>query len=156
MLSFHPSSPPPDSHFSPTLADLSRNASVISTSSSDSVPSLSLQRPRPIRTFTSPRSKSPHSPPHRAVPAYLTKELGLAPKLNTSQSEQNVGAASHARPKSRNRSANAHVGSKDFEFGETLGEGSYSTVSGALCVFLIMYVLTITPSSKGSARQTYR
>lgn len=132
MLSVHPSSPSPDSHVSPTLADLSRNASVISTSSSDSVPSLRLQRPRPIRTFTSPRSKSPRSHAHNAAPAYLAKELGLSSNPAPPPSENKVATARaipNTRIKSRNPSANTSVDARDFEFGETLGEGSFSTVS---------------------------
>lgn len=46
----------------PSLADLSRNASVISTSSSDSsLPNASYYRPQ--RTFSAPNSKSPHPRP---------------------------------------------------------------------------------------------
>ncbi|KAI3615217.1 3-phosphoinositide-dependent protein kinase 1 [Moniliophthora roreri] len=113
-----------------TLVALSRNASVISTSSSEisneaNPTLLNTPRPRPIRTFSSPRTRSPASPSPRSSrpPAYLPKELAIA---NDSPHSR---AASKTRSKSRGR--NIMVSIDDFEFGETLGEGSYSTVMSA-------------------------
>ncbi|KAH7926505.1 kinase-like protein [Leucogyrophana mollusca] len=138
MVDIQVSKPSPAPHFPPTLADLSRNASVISSSSdSESAPSVLLKtpRPRPIRTFSSPRSTSPQSPtahPSRP-PAYLTRELGATDE----SSVQSAAAAAQARSKSRNRSksqnrsANSRLSAEDFAFGDTLGEGSYSTVMRA-------------------------
>ncbi|KAJ4494043.1 kinase-like domain-containing protein [Lentinula edodes] len=111
-----------------SLAALSRNASVISSSSSsDSVVEGDLRllatpvRPRPLRTFSSPRSASPSSPITRTPrpPSYLTKELGLSDDLPKSR------AASKVRSKSR---VSNELSIDDFDVGETLGEGSYSTV----------------------------
>jgi len=123
--SLDPSFPPP------SLADLSRNASVISSSSSsDSTSSLILNtpRPRPIRTFSSPRARSPQATSRNGSrpPAYLTGGLGLRDdNLNGTDAER---AAARARSQSRNRSVNGRLSAQDFEFGEELGEGSYSTV----------------------------
>ncbi|KAI0301076.1 hypothetical protein B0F90DRAFT_1721495, partial [Multifurca ochricompacta] len=102
----------------PSLADLSRNASVISSSSSSSsTVSLVLPaRPRPVRTFSSPRSRSPGGPPTPKAsrpPAYITRELGIADQHPESPS---------------GRSPNGRLSAEDFEFGDVLGEGSYSTV----------------------------
>lgn len=116
---------------SASLASLSRNASVISTSSSDSGPAVSpikIPRPRPIRTFSSPRSGSPASPVSKAPrpPSYLTKELGL---LNgtTEPAPSPVN-----NPKARSKSRGRNISINDFAVGETIGEGSYSTVSQIL------------------------
>ncbi|EGN99799.1 hypothetical protein SERLA73DRAFT_72588 [Serpula lacrymans var. lacrymans S7.3] len=131
--------------FPPTLADLSRNASVISSSSdSESTPSLLLKtpRPRPIRTFSSPRSRSPQSPTPivSRPPAYLTKDLGFSNGTLNAEAELTEAqrVAIKARSKSRNRSASktrnhsvSRICAEDFEFGETLGEGSYSEVKRA-------------------------
>ena len=103
-----------------SLADLSRNASVISTSSAESLPS-----PRPLRKFSSPRTQSPSAPSPRAhqPPPHLTRELGLAdPSQGGADPEQAI------RIKSRNASLNSRLTAKDFKFGATIGEGSYSTV----------------------------
>ncbi|KAF8124901.1 kinase-like domain-containing protein [Boletus edulis] len=131
--------------FPPTLADLSRNASVIS-SSSDSETStntaLWTPRPRPTRTFSSPRSRSPHSPPSQAVrpPAYLTRELGvsvgsehpdLMPEPVVVSRQAQPRSKSRKPSRSQNPSANTRLSAQDFQFGETLGEGSYSTVMRA-------------------------
>ncbi|KAG6378341.1 kinase-like protein [Boletus reticuloceps] len=131
--------------FPPTLADLSRNASVIS-SSSDSETStntaLWTPRPRPTRTFSSPRSRSPHSPPSQAVrpPAYLTRELGVSVgSEHPDLMPEPVVVSRPAQPRSKSRkpsrsqnpSANTRLSAQDFQFGETLGEGSYSTVMRA-------------------------
>jgi 3-phosphoinositide dependent protein kinase-1 len=111
--------------FSPSnLAALSRNASVISTSSSDSGPSmLTTPRPRLRREFSSPRSTSPNSPTNLVArpPSYLTRELGISARGNTEYH------AAQAKPRSKSRSRNISI--RDFQVGETLGEGSYSTVS---------------------------
>lgn len=102
---------------SSNLAALSRNASVISTSSSDSGPNVKTPRPRPIRTFSSPRSRSPHSPINKAKPSsYLSKELELGP----------------SNLKARSKSRGRNVSINDFVVGDSLGEGSYSSVSPCL------------------------
>ena len=112
-----PSNTSLDITLSSSLAALSRNASVISTSSSDSGPSplnVKTPRPRPIRTFSSPRSRSPHSPINKVKPSsYLNKELEPSPS--------NI--------KTRSKSRGRNVSINDFVIGETLGEGSYSSVS---------------------------
>ncbi|KAH0827309.1 kinase-like protein [Lanmaoa asiatica] len=136
----------PEPTFPPTLADLSRNASVIS-SSSDSETSTSTvlrtPRPRPTRTFSSPRSRSPHSPTSQTVrppPAYLTRELGvsdgaanrdLVPESVLPHRQGQPRSKSRKRSRSQNPSANTRLSAQDFVFGETLGEGSYSTVMRA-------------------------
>lgn len=133
----------PEPTFFSTLADLSRNASVIS-SSSDSETStttvLRTPRPRPTRTFSSPRSRSPHSPTLQTVrppPAYLTKELGVSDGAENRdlvlesvlpQRQGHPRSKSRKPSRSRNPSANTRLSAQDFVFGETLGEGSYSTV----------------------------
>ncbi|KAK7035252.1 serine/threonine protein kinase [Paramarasmius palmivorus] len=128
MLKVDVTNPSPDASHS-ALVDLSRNASVISTSSSEVSTNgeptstlLATPRPRPVRTFSSPRSRSPASPSPRSSrpPAYLPKELTIA---NDSPHSR---AASKTRSKSRGR--NSMLSLDDFEFGETIGEGSYSTV----------------------------
>lgn len=138
---------PQELTFPPSLADLSRNASVIS-SSSDSETStttvLRTPRPRPTRTFSSPRSRSPNSPPsqNRLPPAYMTRELGVSDvseNRHTLPDSVPVARQAQARSKSRrpsrsqNPSANTRLSAQDFVFGETLGEGSYSTVRNACC-----------------------
>ncbi|KAF9071045.1 kinase-like domain-containing protein [Rhodocollybia butyracea] len=111
-----------------SLAALSRNASVISSSSSsDSIAADDSRllatpvHPRLLRTFSSPRSASPASPTRKTsrAPSFLPKELGLADDYPKSR------AASQVRSKSRARS---EVSIDDFDVGDTLGEGSYSTV----------------------------
>ncbi|RPD63800.1 kinase-like protein [Lentinus tigrinus ALCF2SS1-6] len=134
MLKLQLSTPSPDTTHpaTPTLAELSRNASVISSSSSNSSsPDLTLQtpsRPRPLRNFSAPRTnlrsrspQSPTTPRGSRPPAYLTRELGypedeLRPPQSRTQS------------KSRNSSVNGRMSVEDFEFKEELGQGSYSTV----------------------------
>lgn len=138
MLKIQVSQPSPDANpqHVPTLADLSRNASVISSSSSSSsVSDLTVQtpvRPRPTRTFSSPRirSKSPQSPstPRGSKPpAYLARELGIAEDPEDKPSELKP-PASRAPSRSRNSSVNGRISANDFEFGRVLGEGSYSEV----------------------------
>ncbi|KAG6333363.1 hypothetical protein ID866_5728 [Astraeus odoratus] len=127
--------------FPPTLADLSRNASVIS-SSSDSESILDVPRtprPRPTRTFSSPRSRSPQSPTLQTIrpPAYLTRELGIADHDSAPPSSRSRPHAVQTRSKSRKRSrsqnpsSNYRPSSQDFTFISTLGEGSYSSVMRA-------------------------
>ncbi|KAJ7078895.1 kinase-like protein [Mycena belliarum] len=107
-----------------SLADLSRNASVISTSSTDSEQELTpLARPRPIRTFSAPRSRSPQSPTtsrgaSRPPPSYLSRELGYTEPAPPP-------SIPNGRPNSR---PPGKPSIRDFQFGATLGEGSYSTV----------------------------
>ncbi|KAF9648600.1 kinase-like protein [Thelephora ganbajun] len=131
-------SPEQSAATTPTLADLSRNASVISTSSSSSSSSSLVMpvRPRPIRTFSSPRSRSPHTPATpRATrpPQYLSKELGLPDSDEDPRHSPSRGAQSraHSRTRSRTNSVNGRFGADDFNFGDILGEGSYSTVMQA-------------------------
>lgn len=120
--------PSPELTFPPTLADLSRNASVISTSSSDSGSPHIVTTPkaRPLRTFTSPRSRSPRSPSgvraSSKPPAYLNKEFGLM------DDPAEVEAAT-ARARSGSRKPQGLPSVRDFAFAATLGEGSYSEVS---------------------------
>lgn len=132
------------SQFSPgALSELSRNTSAISTSSSDSTSSRLLTltpRPRPLRTFSAPRSQSPQSgsPRRNNHPHYLSTELGYS---DTTQNK--------TRSKSRGRNVAATV--EDFKFGPTLGEGSYSTarflIHFSLCFYLSRYL--------GKASNTY-
>ncbi|TFK44560.1 kinase-like domain-containing protein [Crucibulum laeve] len=127
MITIESATPSPDSTFPPTLAALSRNASAISTSSSDSTPSAPFltPRPRPIRTFSGPRSRSPHSLSPRGArpPHYLARELGYF-----ETEDQARDAEVRAKARSQSRSRNAAVTVEDFRFGKTLGVGSYSTV----------------------------
>ncbi|KAI0633279.1 kinase-like protein [Trametes polyzona] len=137
MLKLQVSSPSPDTTHpaTPTLAELSRNASVISSSSSSSstaeVPLPTPVRPRPLRNFSAPRTnlrsrspQSPTTPRGSRPPAYLTRELGIP------DDDQAVlkPPASRAQSKSRNSSVNGRLTADDFEFLDELGEGSYSTV----------------------------
>lgn len=131
MITVEPPTPSPElpSH-KPSLADLSRNASVISSSSSSSsTTSLVLPvRPRPIRTFSSPRSRSPGGPPTPKAsrpPAYITRELGIADQPIDSPAGR---SRANSKSKSRSSSVNGRLSADDFEFGDILGEGSYSTV----------------------------
>lgn len=108
-----------------SLADLSRNASAISTDSSDSSPSTPFisPRPRPLRNFSAPRSMSPHStsPRPHPIPTYLSAELG--------PSTDPIKRIHDPRSRSKSRGRNAMTSTDDFKFGATLGEGSYSTAS---------------------------
>ncbi|KAG2339448.1 kinase-like protein [Suillus weaverae] len=126
--------------FPPTLIDLSRNASVISSSSETDTPSElpKSPRPRPARTFSSPRSQSPQSrtaTPSRP-PTYLTRELGVSTHTHSelAQAQQQTKERSKSRKRSREasraRSANGR-GAQEFSFRDILGEGSYSTVMRA-------------------------
>lgn len=146
MLKIQVSAPSPDvlpqDAQPPTLADLSRNASVISSSSSSSsTTDLTVQtpvRPRPARTFSSPqkpmRSRSPQSPrtPTRGSrpPAYLAREMGITEDSEDRATELRAPTTQQSRgpSRSRNSSVNGRIGADDFDFGRVLGEGSYSTV----------------------------
>lgn len=142
MLKVQVTSPSPQDG-QPTLADLSRNASVISSSSSSSSTSdLTIQtpvRPRPIRNFTSPqhktvRSRSPQSPQTPRAsrpPQYLTRELGIADSSEDRPTELRPPAPHRGQSRSRQSSVNGRISAEDFEFGRVLGEGAYSTVSVA-------------------------
>ncbi|KAG5641225.1 hypothetical protein DXG03_005691 [Asterophora parasitica] len=135
---------------SPSLAELSRNTSVISSSSSSSSSTSSLladldkslqqkntttttssrvqhvQR-RPDRTFAPPRSASPASTQN--LPGYMQRELGLAAGASPPSSPLRRDAITAPTP-----APVTHVGKprfnspQDFEFGDILGHGSYSTV----------------------------
>ncbi|EJD03171.1 kinase-like protein [Fomitiporia mediterranea MF3/22] len=141
MLHIEVTDPSPEPPPAPTLSDLSRNASVISSSSSSSSTSslvLNTPRPRPVRTFSSPRSLSRDAPPtprSTRPPAYLAKELGLIDD-NDSYADLKKRAQSRSKSRARTKSRNSSAGFKldvnDFEFGEILGEGSYSTVVHAI------------------------
>lgn len=120
---------------SSTLADLSRNASVISSSSdSESIQDVpSTPRPRPTRTFSSPRSRSPQSAAMQPIrpPSYLTYELGVSDRESApypARSYPFPRSQSRKRSRSRNPSANNRPSAQDFTFLSTLGEGSYSSV----------------------------
>ncbi|THH20791.1 hypothetical protein EW146_g648 [Bondarzewia mesenterica] len=132
MITLKPSTPSPDPPHA-SLADLSRNASVISSSSSSGSASsllLNTPRPRPIRTFSSPRSRSPAvptTPRSTRPPAYLARELGLPDEPPELLHQQHTARA-QSKSKSRSSSVNGRLSAEDFEFGEILGEGSYSTV----------------------------
>lgn len=139
--------PSPEPSFPPSLADLSRNASVISSSSSsDSTSSLILNtppRPRPNRQFSSPRTNNitqtiPKS--NSKPPAYLTGGLGDDRANGTSSEAKRIAA--RARSQSRNRSVNGRISAEDFEFGEELGEGSYSTVRLHTSYYFLPRILT--------------
>jgi len=141
MLQFQFTQPSPEQSApaTPTLADLSRNASVISTNSSSSSSSSLVMpvRPRPIRTFSSPRSRSPNAPvtPRASrPPQYLSKELGLPDPDEDPRHSPSRGPQSRApsRPRSRTNSVNGRFGADDFNFGDIVGEGSYSTVRNTL------------------------
>ena len=118
---------PSEQAFSPTLADLSRNASVISTSSSSD--SLLLRNPRPVRPFASPRTQSPAAPSTRPSrpPSYLSRQFGLPG--DQLQHRDALVVTPQPRPAPRNPSVNGRLSPQDFKFGTIIGEGSYSTVS---------------------------
>ncbi|KAI8992856.1 kinase-like protein [Trametes punicea] len=137
MLKLQVSSPSPETSHpaTPTLAELSSNASVISSSSSSSsthdLPLQTPVRPRPLRNFSAPRTnfrsrspQSPTTPRGSRPPAYLTRELGVPDEDQPALRPP----ASRAQSKSRNSSVNGRLTADDFEFLDELGEGSYSTV----------------------------
>lgn len=139
MLKLQVTSPSPQDG-QPTLADLSRNASVISSSSSSSSTSdLTIQtpvRPRPTRNFTSPQRKtvrsrspqSPQTPRGSRPPQYLARELGIADGADDRTGELRPPPPLRGPSRSRQSSVNGRISADDFEFGRVLGEGSYSTV----------------------------
>jgi len=145
MIRVEVSQASPQPSITPSLADLSRNASVISSSSSDSMSSLILNnsRPRPARTFSSPRATSPQVASRNTSrpPSYLTGGLGRRDDhLNGTSAADTTRGAAGARSQSRNRSINGRFSAQDFEFGEELGEGSYSTVRPCVSQSRVMYV----------------
>jgi hypothetical protein len=154
MITVEPPTPSPElpTH-KPSLADLSRNASVLSSSSSSSsTTSLVLPvRPRPTRTFSSPRSRSPGGPPTPKAsrpPAYITRELGIAEQPLDSPAGR---SRANSKSKSRSSSANGRLSADDFEFGDILGEGSYSTVRS---LSFISHCLAYVPPIAGDTRHT--
>ncbi|KAG8957050.1 pkb-activating kinase-like protein [Tulasnella sp. 419] len=141
-----------------SLATLSRNASVISTSSSSSSSSLVPTppvRPRPLRTFSNhsnatQRARSPHSPTSprgsRIPVAYLSRYDRDSPDYDSrpgsaagalspsSRATTPVAPGSRTPNNARSRSNTAPrrgVTTDDFEFGDILGSGSYSSVISA-------------------------
>ncbi|KAF8157709.1 kinase-like domain-containing protein [Mycena galopus ATCC 62051] len=102
---------------------------AISTST-DSEQELAPPRPRPTRTFSAPRSRSPQSPTTRSAsrppPSYLSRELGYDESPPSPSVPKGKPAA---KPVSRPA---AKPSLHDFQFGRTLGEGSYSTVNALL------------------------
>ncbi|KAF8262874.1 kinase-like domain-containing protein [Lactarius quietus] len=147
MITVEPPTPSPElPQHKPSLADLSRNASVLSSSSSSSsTTSLVLPvRPRPTRTFSSPRSRSPGGPPTPKAsrpPAYITRELGIAEQPLDSPANR---SRANSKSKSRSSSANGRLSADDFEFGDILGEGSYSTVMhGTHCATRQEYAIKV-------------
>lgn len=157
------STPSPQPEHQPSLADLSRNASVISSSSSSSSTSslvVTTPRPRPVRTFSSPRSPSrdaPSTPRSTRPPAYLSRELGFG-NGNGTESYEDMRRRAQSRSKSRARSRNSSVGLKvsadDFRFEETLGEGSYSTVRSKSLLFICSHTLLCRLSEPSTLLQS--
>ena len=154
MIRVEVNNPSPDPPHHPSLSDLSRNASVISSSSSSSSTGsvvLHTPRSRPVRAFSSPRSCSrdaPATPRASKPPAYLAKELGLN-EDNGSSADLKKRAQSRSKSrarttKSRNSSAGFKLDASDFEMGEVLGEGSYSTVSfnSYALIFSLLFFLS--------------
>ena len=154
-------SPEQSTPTTPTLADLSRNASVISTSSSSSSSSSFVMpvRPRPIRTFSSPRSRSPHPPATPRAsrpPQYLSKELGLPDPDEDPRHSPSRGVQSRAQSRSRTNSVNGRFGADDFSFGDILGEGSYSTVRNALRMAILAHCsLQVMQATHRVTKQEY-
>ncbi|RDB28735.1 Serine/threonine-protein kinase ksg1 [Hypsizygus marmoreus] len=124
-----PSSEP----YRPTLAEISRNTSAISSSSSEASSTLSLsltdpatpQKSRPNRAFAGPRRSTGGSSASQArqLPSYIQKELGIEHE----PARQTTTASSNGQSTS-SKSSRAHNSPHDFDFGEILGHGSYSTV----------------------------
>ncbi|KAJ7603604.1 kinase-like domain-containing protein, partial [Mycena polygramma] len=90
-----------------------------SGSSTESV--IPTPKPRPIRAFCAPRSRADFPTTHGPSgqpPSYLSRELGHEePSLSPTVPNANPISKPSNKPSVR-----------DFQFGETLGEGSYSTV----------------------------
>lgn len=137
-----------------TLADLSRNTSVISTSSSDDDP-LTHAHQRPLRYSSPPSGGHSRSPNSSRPPAYLARQLGYsenedfasqvgqsddAAAVESSASSANTSALSppptsmngqkvnSAGQRSRSGPRNPGLTANDFHYGKTLGEGSFSRV----------------------------
>ncbi|KAJ7439317.1 kinase-like domain-containing protein, partial [Mycena latifolia] len=104
-----------------TLGDLSRNASVMSSSNTDSEEELAPPRPRPMRTFSAPRS--PQSPTTRGASGLPPSDLSH--KLVYTEPSPPPPPASNGKPNSKSL---GKPSLQDFQFGVILGEGSYSTV----------------------------
>ncbi|TFK75333.1 kinase-like protein [Pluteus cervinus] len=128
MLAVDPTvEPTPERANTAALAALSRNASVISTSSSDSDTALNPQsRPRPIRNFSSPPggSRQSRSPASSRPPAYLARELGIEDEQDLPRPPPPDFQANN-RPKSGSKTP---LTPNDVHYGKTLGEGSFSRV----------------------------
>jgi len=138
MLSVELSASPSEPTFPPTLAALSRNASVISTSSSSD--SLLPYAPRPIRAFSSPRTQSPSAPSPRGSkpPTYLSKQFGLS-EAQQQQQRKDTLTVTQTKAKPRTPSVNSRLTAQDFRFGAIIGEGSYSTVR-----FYLVFYFSLT------------
>lgn len=114
------------------LIALSRNASVISSSSSNSSSSsllLNNTQASRVRTFSSPRAFQ------RTRKTTLQAPTGNAPARNDAQSP--------IRKAARSVTPGPRVSRDDFEFGEVLGEGSYSTVSSTSCFPLMTELINV-------------
>lgn len=134
-------SPSPTASASPgTLAQLSRNASVISSSSSSSSSSSvdvlhTPTRERPQRAFSPPRSHQPSR--HRSMEPVRRDPLEAAAAIAAVKPRPRIvlptggsRPADNGPPTPRPRGAPPKqlLIKTDFEFGDTLGEGSYSEV----------------------------
>ncbi|KAL1756385.1 kinase-like domain-containing protein [Schizophyllum commune] len=131
------------------LIALSRNASVISTSSSEEdgdvppIPTTPVVRTPRARPVSIPRSQSRHcsrSPRASRPPSYMARDL-VVPAEESEEDDDNelqnsptpgpsrLRMLSPANKKgSRSRSRPPPLG-RDFEMGDVLGEGAYSTVN---------------------------
>ncbi|KAJ7485261.1 kinase-like domain-containing protein [Mycena latifolia] len=104
-----------------TLVDLSKNVSVMSNNSTDSEEELTPPRPRPMRTFSAPRS--PQSPTTRGASGPPPSDLSH--ELVYTEPSPPPPPASNGKPNSKSL---GKPSLQDFQFGVILGEGSYSTV----------------------------
>lgn len=139
---------------SPSLAEISRNTSVISSSSSSSSSSSTsslvsnsdktqkflLPVPaRPSRTFAAPSRAfdfaQSQSQAH-LLPGYIKRELGISTIVSSAPSssplrDPDINGAPTYLPNSglQKKATGPRLNSpQDFEFGDILGHGSYSTV----------------------------
>ncbi|KAL1748603.1 kinase-like domain-containing protein [Schizophyllum fasciatum] len=130
------------------LIALSRNASVISTSSSEEdvdlapIPSTPIVRTPRARPVSIPRSQSRHcsrSPRASRPPSYMARDLVVPAESEEDDDDeiQNSPSPGPSRLRmlspagkkgSRSRSRPPPLG-RDFEMGDVLGEGAYSTVN---------------------------
>ncbi|KAH7108294.1 kinase-like protein [Auriculariales sp. MPI-PUGE-AT-0066] len=123
-----------------TLAQLSRNASVISSSSSSSSSSSLLAEPttptRPRRAFSPPRmSRRPtveEAPNTSLAPlAALAAATALKPKPQLALLPRSLGRTESGPPtpkQSGSTTPKLLATKADFDFGDSLGDGSYSEV----------------------------